>query len=538
MNTTDGSCRTSCQWLDKELQTKNELLHELQVHQIEMEMQNEQLRESQQLLEETRDRYADLYDFAPVGYMTLDESGVVQEINLTGAALLGIERMHVVDKPFSSFLSPASITSFINCLRQTFEKPGKRDTEIQIRGKDGKTRLLGMISLAVGDEHRKCRIVMNDITEQRRTAVDLQISRAAQDALLSAIPALVYFMDANLRFLNVSQAFADFVGQPLEEVVGKSLFDLFSIEAAEEMRHVAHSVLTSGMTLFGYEFSLTDGRGNLVHLSTVLAPFRDSQGNIIGLVGVSIDITMIKNVLSSNSELLEQNRLLARKNFIAQEEERRYLARELHDELGQWFTAIRTETQIISNNGKHDPAVCESADVISKSASAAHEVIRNMLRQLRPSMLDELGLADSLRELQHQWSASHPELVFEFKLESALEGLGDELNITIYRLVQEALNNVSRHANAQRVMLTVQREPAKNEGTEYIVLIIVDDGAGFDAKEVYEGTGLLGMRERVIAVGGLFFLESTAGEGTKIEAKLPILSEAEISKKRRRIYDR
>ena len=132
---------------------------------------------------------------------------------------------------------------------------------------------------------------------------------------------------------------------------------------------------------------------------------------------LSIDITAIKNASNSNSELLIQNRKLTHNLFTAQEEERRHLARELHDELGQWFTAIQAEAQVICNIARHEPKIHDSALAISKSASAVHEVIRGMLRQLRPSMLDELGLADSLRELQRQWCHSHPDMVCEINLE-------------------------------------------------------------------------------------------------------------------------
>jgi len=530
----DESCHESCRWLHDEIKTNATLLHELQVQHIELEMQNRQLREAQQELEETRDRYADLYDFAPVGYMTLDESGIVLEINLTGAAILGVERLNVTGKSFINFLPPASIQTFSTYLRHTFENPGKRESEIRIRSKVEGTRLVSMVSMVSDEATRKCRIVMNDITVQRKNDIELQISRSARDALLSAIPALIYYLDINLRLLIVSHAFADFVGRSAEDIVGMTVYDLFPDEVAAELHNVAYSVMQTGMALYGFENNMPDAGGNIVHLSTMLAPFRDSKGDIIGLVGVSTDITTIKHMLYSNGELLVQNRTMTRNLLQAQEQERRYLARELHDELGQWFTAIQTETQIILNIEKHDPVIRESVLAISKSASAAHEVIRGMVRQLRPSLLDELGLADSLRELQRHWSITFPELVCELNLDVALEGLGEELNITLYRVVQESLNNVARHAHARQVSVSVQRGKVKSGEASYIELKIEDDGAGFDSKEMRGGTGLLGMRERVIAAGGLFFIESAADTGTKIEAKLPIIAGGTENKRGRK----
>jgi len=239
---------------------------------------------------------------------------------------------------------------------------------------------------------------------------------------------------------------------------------------------------------------------------------------------VSIDISTIKSAANMNSELLLQNRELTRNMFLIQEEERRHLARELHDELGQWFAAIQAEAQIISNIAEHAPEIHDSALAISKSAKAVHEVIRGMLRQLRPVLLDELGLADSLRELLRQWQHSHPDIICEFKLDPTLVSLGEELNITIYRLLQEKLSNISYHALAHRVEVSLQLEPGKEGGADMLLLSVTDDGTGFDPKQVSAGIGLLGMRERAIAAGGDFFIDSTPGLGTKILARLPLIN--------------
>jgi len=517
------STNTTKRRLDDELQSKNELLQELQVQHIELEMQNRQLREAQQELEETRDRYADLYDFAPVGYLTLDESGVVQEINLTGAVMLGRERINIVGQSFLSFISVTSVHSFLSHLRQVFSREGNIIMEVMIRSKENKPRIFSLESLAVAGEKRICRTVMTDVTEQRRMAISLQVNRSAQDALLNSIPALVFYLDNNLRFLNVSQAFAEFVGFTPECVVGKTFFDLFPNMVAEDFHQVSSSVLSSGIALYGFENTLPDVHGNAYCMSSVLAPFRDLLGKIIGLVGVSIDISMIKSTSNSNRDLLVQNRKLTRNLFTAQEEERRHLARELHDELGQWLTAIQAEAQVICNIANNQaPKIHDSALAINKSAAKVHEVIRSMMRHLRPSLLDELGLKESLLELQRQWCNSHPDIVCKFELDVSLGQLGDELNIVVYRVVQETLNNIASHAHARRVVVSLELEPAKDGGTDFLSLSVQDDGSGFDSKQVRAGIGLLGMRERVIAAGGDFSIDSTWGNGTIVQARLPL----------------
>lgn len=508
--------------LDDDILSKDELLHELQVNQIELEMQNNQLREVQQQLEESRDRYADLYDNAPVGYMTLDENGVVLEINLTGAAMLGIERLNIVGRPFMVRLADTSINIFAGHLKQAFTSHENTLAELQVRVGKVAFHILTLESVVMRGETRLCRTVMRDITLRHKIASELQVNRAAQDALLKTIPALVFYIDDNQRVLNVSQTFSDFVGQPREKLTGHTFHDFLPTGVADDFKNTSTSVLQTGLALYGFEHSMQIKNDGIAYMSTVLAPYRDDRGNIIGLVGVCIDITNIRNAANLNSDLLMQNRQLTRQLFAAQEEERRVLARELHDELGQWFTAIQAEAQIICNVAKHLPEIHTSALSISNSAGKVHEVIRGMMRNLRPSLLDELGLEESLREMVRQWCAIHPGIACDLKLEMSLNELGEELNLTVYRLIQEALNNVASHSKAHKLVLSLKKELDTERSINLLTLCIEDDGTGFDSKSTRAGVGLLGMRERVIAVGGDFYIESAPGSGTKILAKLPL----------------
>lgn len=504
----------------EELKSKAELVRLLK-------KQKRQLLEVQRQLQETQASYAELYDFSPVGYLTLDMAGVVQEINLSGASMLREDRLKIPGQQFTQFLSPSSIQLVTNHLQLLKLHKSRSDTELVINLATDKATFLKLDFVVSQAKHAACRVIMSDITEQHKVALALQANRAKQEVLLGNIPAQVFYLDKKLRYIGISQAFADFTGMTAGEIAGKSVFDLFPDEVAEDLYQTFTSVYQTGMTLYGFENSLPDTKGSLVQLSTVLAPYYDVHGKITGLVGVSIDISSIKSAANINSELLMQNRALTRSLFVAHEEERRYLARELHDELGQWFTAIQAEAQVICNASRHVPDIHDSALAISKSASAVHEVIRGMLRHLRPSLLDELGLADSLRELQRQWCHSHRDIACEFNLDVVPYKLGEELNVTIYRLVQEALNNVAVHGNARRVVVSMKIENDIKHTSDILVLSVTDDGSGFDPKQTPGGIGLLGMRERVIAAGGDFYIESALGSGTTLLARIPITRLAE-----------
>ena len=160
-----------------------------------------------------------------------------------------------------------------------------------------------------------------------------------------------------------------------------------------------------------------------------------------------------------------------------------------------------------------------------------HKVIRGMLRQLRPALLDELGLVDSLRELVNQWHAHHGGVACELVLEGDLDGFSETTNITAYRIIQEALTNVAKYARAEHVLVRLRREPGETPDADMLSLCVEDNGKGFDPDQVTEGLGLLGMRERAIAAGGEFSLHNPPGSGVHIDVRLPLNYTIERRKK-------
>jgi PAS domain S-box-containing protein len=515
-------------------QSETHLLHELQNHQIELEMQNRELREVQQRLEEARDRYADLYDFAPIGYFTLEETGRILEINLTGAAMLGDERVDIIGKPFSACLALNDSQMFFLYLNRVFRSTGTSNivTEVKIkRGGIGEhdVRLESAPMMGAAGQSRTCRMVMTDISEQKRATGALQQTRSAHEALLNTIPAKVFFKDTDLRFTTVSQVFADFFGRPVADILGKTSFDLVPHEQAEELHRIEQSVLLSGQPLKDSVAMVSDAKGNRLFFSISLAPYFGPDGKTAGLVGVSVDITAIREAEQRSQDLLRQNRLLTRRLFSLQESERRHLARELHDELGQWLTAIQAEAEAICSSPSPElgPEIFANAQAIHKSAAEVQSVIRRILRRLRPSLLDELGLTESLQELAIQWRQHHPKIVCDLELDGDLGDLPEPLNITLYRIVQEALTNIANHAQASHARVWLRRVPGVASAPERLLLTVQDDGKGMDPRLPLKGLGMLGMRERVIASGGEFMSHSAPEQGVCIEIRLPLVTQDE-----------
>ena len=211
-----------------------------------------------------------------------------------------------------------------------------------------------------------------------------------------------------------------------------------------------------------------------------------------------------------------QNRRLAQQLIQVQEEERRSLARELHDELGQCLTGILADGAAILNAAKAGkPAPRESAEAIVEVTRHIMDLVRSMLQRLHAETLDRLGLEEALHELVKTWQQRNPGTACELHVGGSLDEVGETLNITVYRVVQEALTNVARHAHARHLEVRVHRGAA-------LTVEVQDDGMGMDRNAAGRGFGLPGMRERVESLGGTMQVTSRRDRGVTLIVELPL----------------
>jgi two-component system, NarL family, sensor histidine kinase UhpB len=224
-----------------------------------------------------------------------------------------------------------------------------------------------------------------------------------------------------------------------------------------------------------------------------------------------------RRVLEEEAEhLLAENRRLAMQAIAAQETERRHLARELHDELGQYLNAMSLDAGRIRDlSAEREAEIHRLSLALMRSATHVYREIGGMIRKLRPIGLDEFGLATALEHCIDGWRERLPDASFTLAVDGDFDDLSDALDITLYRLVQEGLTNVSKFARNARVEIYLARGPAE------IVLTMTDDGPGMDLSMPRTGLGLVGMRERVEALGGEFHIASRPGEGFLFCARVP-----------------
>lgn len=371
-----------------------ELLHELQIQHLELEIQAEQLRSAQNALEESRDRYVSLYDFAPVGYLTLTDAGLIAEVNLTGAALLEMERKKLLQCRFTKFIAPEDRDRWYQHFSRALQQGGKQNGELALVRADGTVfhARLDCLHIKADGKAGMMRIAFTDITERKRLENELEESR-----------------------------------QLLRDLVDK-------VE-------------------------------------------------------------------------------------ILREEERKCIAREVHDELGQILTALRMDVTLINLRfGEHNAALLEKTQGMSLLLDQAGRSVRNIVSNLRPTALDT-GIVAAVGWLCDEFAAHTGSPCVLHTNEEHID-LEEGRAVAVFRIVQELLTNVARHAEASHAQITL----ARHAGNLHVE--VRDNGKGFDPASTAKNKsfGLLGVRERAIAMGGDIEVVSAPQLGTAVIIRMPTKS--------------
>lgn len=218
---------------------------------------------------------------------------------------------------------------------------------------------------------------------------------------------------------------------------------------------------------------------------------------------------------------LAENQRLAQQYVDIQENERKALARDLHDELAQYLNAIKLDAVSIREATTASPGVQDVACAMIATIDRVYAVVTGLIRRLRPVGFDELGVTAALEHCINEWRSRLPLATIEVSIVGDFEGLDESRGLVLYRLVQEALTNVARHARATQVEIRIAAARSANL-SHGIEIAIADNGRGIDMSTPRTGLGLVGMRERVTALGGSITLVSEPGAGFKVLASLPM----------------
>ena len=338
-------------------------------------------------------------------------------------------------------------------------------------------------------------------------------------------------------------------GYSAPEAVGQHIFLIIPADRrAEEIEVLAR--LSRGEKIDHFETLRQTKDGRQIPVSLTVSPIRDARGVIVGASKVARDITerrraqealkrahdeLEDRVRQRTAELLELNESLRSevehrqsveqqraqlfsRLILAQEDERRRIARELHDQLGQQMTALRLTLETLKTLSGESSAVRAQVEALQDLARQLDQDIAFRVWELRPAILEGLGLTAALAEYAGDWSKRYG-IRADLHMTRPIGGrLPSQIETTIYRFAQEALNNVVKHAKADRVDIILEHT------REHVSLIVEDNGIGFNpsgAETAGEGFGIIGMRERAALAGADFQIESAPGDGTTVILRVP-----------------
>ena len=283
--------------------TPEEIIHELRVHQIELEIQNEELKRVQLELEESRNkyqhRYQDLYDFAPIGDFTLTHKGIIRDVNLAGASLLVMPRSKLIGRGFGHFVAPESLDQWDQHIINVLGHEENQNCDLTLTSENGSSFFARLESIRmhapaglpeVSQGTYLVSIAVIDISERKRAEESLREAGAFLDTLLNAIPAPVFYKDTDGRYIGFNKSFEEFYGKTQQDLVGKSVFDIAPRDLAE-VYHAKDLELFHNPGAQVYDSQVKDARGAVHDVVFHKSTFSDPQGHVLGLIGVILDIT-------------------------------------------------------------------------------------------------------------------------------------------------------------------------------------------------------------------------------------------------------
>jgi PAS domain S-box-containing protein len=529
------------------------MLHELDVYQIELELQNTELRAARDESEALLHKYTELYDFALVGYFTLSAVSTILRANLTGAAMVGIGRSNLIGRSFSMLVIPEQRITFKAFLKEVFATNTKQSGEFELADTNLPTRVV-TIEARRTPSGMECSAMLQDITGRIHTQERMRVSEiryrrlfeAAHDGVLLIDPATSLIIDSNPFMTRL-------LGYTREQLIGKQLYEIGLLKDEVASQQMFRKLKKSHEVRYE-DLPLESEDGHHQEVEVVANLYQEDGHEVIQCNIRDITTRKMAEEMSSRnlklkkeivqrqkveedlranrkdlSRLLRQARLqqkllrdFSHRILNIQEEERKRISRELHDVIAQNLVGIQVHLDLLTRTADtgHE---CDPTQVLRtrKIVEDAVETVHGFARKLRPTMLDDLGLIPALQAYLKEFMA---DTGIRVSLQASAEKghPGGPERTVLYRIAQEALTNIARHSKASSAEIRIEFLD------EFLRMTIKDNGQGFkpDGKPGSRKSvriGLIGMKERAEMIGGVFRLESMPGGPTTVHVQIPVV---------------
>ena len=509
------------------------LIHELEVHQIELEMQYEELLLQEAKAETATEKFTALYDFAPAGYFTLSRECIVSELNLSGARMLGMDRSLLVNRNFRHFISPDSKTVFDDFLRKVFETDYKQTCEIIITNED-KSSYNVLIEGLFSESEGKCLLTATDITSLRRADEKLRNSEERYRRLFETAQDGIFILDAfNGKIVDVNPYLIKLLGYSYEEFIGKELWEIGIFNNKDDSKAGIVELQNNGYIRYE-DRPLVTKEGNQINVEYVSNVY---LVDTLKVIQCNIrDITDRKKA----EEALKQSEARLRELNATKD---KFFSIIAHDLKSPFTSIIGLSELLVQQVHKHDyEGIEEYATIIQNSSWRAMDLLTNLIEwsrsqtgrmEFNPSKFELVELINEVTILSND-SAKQKSITISMDLPFSISVFADKPMIsTIFRnLISNAIKFtnpggniiISARKNEHELTITVSDSGVGIKKEAINKLFRIEESISTTGTGGEEGTGLglLLCHEFVLKHGGKIWAESEPGDGTKFNFTIPL----------------
>ncbi|MEA4909244.1 MAG: PAS domain S-box protein, partial [Anaerolineaceae bacterium] len=484
---------------------------------------------NEKALQESEQRFRLLYEDAPLGYQSLNAQGILVEVNHAWLNLLGYQAEEVLGCSFGGFLTPASREFFQGMFDQFIHNGRIHGAEFEVIRKNGSVLNVvidGQLSFDAYGNFRQTHCILYDITDRKRAEQILQQSEERLRTIIENMPVMLDAMDVDNNFVLWNRESERVTGYSEDEMVGNpNAWDMLYPDQEYRQAMIAESIARSrekaDFRSWIWNLTCKDGSVRNIAWSNISSEFPIAGWHSWA---IGVDVTEQARAEVQLERSLNELRALSAHLQSVREEERASISREIHDELGQSLTGLKMDLYWLKSKIEKQDTQSVAQARLNKIASMVMVVdliidaVRRISTELRPSVLDTLGLVPAIEWLSKDFqSRSGTKCRFRSRLPDM--EIDPKLSTALFRICQESLTNVVRHAQATRISISLRRENGD------LVLEIQDNGTGIRQEDIEDikSIGLIGMRERAHMFGGKIEFNGKSGIGTQILARFPYL---------------
>jgi PAS domain S-box-containing protein len=472
-------------------------------------------------LAESEEKYRNVVDNANE-VIVIAQNGIIKFIGGKALEITGYSPKELISKPFLDVILPEDRELVMDRHQRRMSGEAVPDVgEFRILRKDGCVQWAHMNATDITWEKRPAVLALfTNVTARKQAEEALKTSQQKYQALTETTSDFIWETDSQGRYTYCSPQMKRLWGYNPQEWIGKTPFDAMLPEEKEQGIKDFMAVAQAQRPFSGIEVKSLDSLGRFITIEVSGVPYFDGNGRFSGYRGISRDITKRKRVEESLAEANNQLKQYSRRITQIQEEERKKIAYELHDDTAQYLSLLKLELDSLVHSGKiQDPEVLKKLEFLERDAGRAVDDVRRYSHELRPGILEHLGIQAALEQIAEDINRLGQIKVIVNACGEE-QKLSEEVKLGLFRIAQEGINNARKHSKSPQAIISIDFQQSQ------VRMIISDDGIGFDMREVSARTalkgnlGLMSMQERAKLIGANLIIDSEPGKGTTVTVEL------------------